>query len=93
MSVSFGTTFKGTEYSFACEGGTVSISRSTVITVFDGREKKVEVQDERSGVPPEIRAWGEAIAMGKCNDKQIPEEALADLELVNRSGYEEESSS
>ena len=82
---SFGTTFTGTEWAVACEGGTVSISGSTVTTVIDGKEVKKEVEDERSGVPPEVRKWGEALAAGTKNERQIPEEALADLELV--SGY------
>ena len=82
FSLSMGTTFTGSEWSIACEGDSVSISRSTVTTVFDGKEEKVEIEDERSGVPPEVRKWGEALSAGKRNEKQIPEEALADLELV-----------
>ena len=82
FSLSMGTTFTGSEWSIACEGGSVSISRSTVTTVFDGKEEKVEIEDERSGVPPEVRKWGEALSAGGRNEKQIPEEALADLELV-----------
>ena len=41
-----------------------------------------DVEDERSGVPPEIRYWGEALAAGKSNESQSPEEALADLEII-----------
>ena len=41
-----------------------------------------DVEDERSGVPPEIRYWGEALAAGKTNESQSPEEALADLEII-----------
>ena len=82
FSLSMGTTFTGSEWSIACEGGSVSISRSTVTTVFDGKEERVDIQDERSGVPPEVRKWGEALSAGKRNERQIPEEALADLELV-----------
>ena len=84
FSISMGTTFTGSEWSVACEHGTVSISRSTVTTVFDGKEEKVTIKDERSGVPPEVRAWGESLVAGERNAKQIPEEALADLELVTR---------
>ena len=85
FSLSYGTTFKGSEWALACEGGSVSISRSKVTTVFDGEEEVVEIEDERSGVPPEVRLWGEALAVGERNEKQIPEEALADLELVRNS--------
>lgn len=84
FSVSFGTSFKGYEFSVACDGGTVHLSvfGSTVTTVFDGKEEKRVVQDERTGVPPEVRKWGEALAAGQRNEKQEPEEALADLELL-----------
>ena len=61
----------------------MSVSGSTITTVIDGKEEKKEVEDERSGVPPEVRKWGEALAAGKQNTRQIPEEALADLELVS----------
>ena len=85
FSVSFGTSFKGYEFSVACDGGTVHLSvfGSTVTTVFDGKEEKQAVQDERTGVPPEVRRWGEALAAGERDEKQEPEEALADLELVS----------
>ena len=83
FSISFGTSFTGNEISIACEGGVVRVNKSTVTTIFDGTEEAVEIQDERTGVPPEIRVWGEAIMKGERNEKQIPEEALADLELVS----------
>ena len=40
FSVSFGTTMTGSEWTVACEGGSVSISRSTVTTIMDGKEEK-----------------------------------------------------
>lgn len=85
ISISFGTTFKGSEWSVACEKGVVSVSGSTVKV---GDEEK-NVEDERSGVPPEIRKWGEALSQGRVNERQSPQEALADLELIEamlRSG-------
>ena len=85
FSVSFGTTFTGSEWTIACEGGTVSISRSTITTIINGKEEKKEVQDEATGVPPEVRKWGEALLAGRQNERQRPEEALADLELVRSS--------
>ena len=83
FSVSFGTTLTGSEWTVACERGRVSVSRSTVTTNIDGHEESEEVKDERTGVPPEVRSWAEAIQSGKQNQKQRPEEALADLELVS----------
>ena len=91
-SVSFGTTLTGSEWTVACEGGTVSVSRSTITNVTDGKEEKREVKDEKrevkdekSGVPPEVRNWGKALVAQKQNERQTPEEALADLELVPKS--------
>jgi len=89
FQVSFGTTLTGSEWTVGCAGGSVSVSGSTITTNIDGKEEKTEVKDERSGVPPEVRKWGEALAAGKTNERQNPEEALADLELLElmlRSG-------
>ncbi len=83
FSVSFGTTMTGSEWTIACEGGSVSVSRSAVTTNINGSEEKKDIKDERTGVPPEVRHWGEAIASGEQNERQKPEEALADLELVS----------
>ena len=78
ISQSFGTTYKGSEWTLACEKGFVSISRDKVTI-----DNKVDtVEDERTGVPPEVRAWGEALVAGSPNARQSPEEALADLELI-----------
>ncbi len=85
ISISFGSTFKGTGYSIACEKGVVNVFRDKVKV---GDETK-DVANERTGVPPEVRTWGEAIMAGKADPRQYPEEALADLELLEamlRSG-------
>lgn len=81
-SVSFGSTLTGSEWIVASECGSVSVSNSVVTTVFDGKKEEKEVEDERTGVPPEVRKWGEALVNGTRNERQNPEEALADLELV-----------
>ena len=78
ISISFGSTFKGTGYSVACEKGVVNVFRDTVKV---GDETK-DVTNERTGVPPEVRTWGEAIMAGRADPRQSPEEALADLELL-----------
>jgi len=82
FSVSFGSTLTGFEWIVACEGGSVTVSNSVVTTMINGKAEKKEIKDERTGVPPEVRKWGEALVNGTRNEKQIPEEALADLELV-----------
>ncbi|KAI9870575.1 MAG: hypothetical protein M1830_004087 [Pleopsidium flavum] len=89
FSVSFGTSLTGSEWTVGCEGGSVSISRSTVTTNINGDKERKDINDERTGVPPEVRHWGEAIVSGKQNERQKSEEALADLELLEsmlRSG-------
>ena len=80
FSVSFGTTFEGAEWMIACEKGVVGVAREEV--TINGETKKVE--NERSGVPPEVRAWAEGLVRGKPNETQSPEEALADLELLDK---------
>lgn len=56
----------------------VNVMRESVKT---GGETNV-MRNERTGVPSEIRIWGEAIQAGKADPKRSPEEALADLEIL-----------
>lgn len=84
FSVSFGTTMKGKHWTVACEKGCLSVSGSTVtMTDAEGNETSIDVEDEGSGVKPEVRAWGEALTEKRQNENQRPEEALADLEVVS----------
>lgn len=84
FQMSMGTTLSGTEWTIACEKGTVTILGSDVtVRPVDGQEIVKNIPNERTGVPPEIRAWGEALVAGRQNPEQTPEEALADLELVS----------
>ena len=88
FSVSFGTTLNGSEYTVACEKGSVTIGRSKV-TVREGEEKEgkfaeKEFPEEGSGVKQEVKAWAESIAAGKANPAQAPEQALADLEILEK---------
>jgi len=83
FSVSFGTTLSGSEYTVACEKGSVSVVRSTV-TVRQGEEKDDnfevrEFEGEGNGVKQEIVAWAQGLVDGRPNPKQAPEEALVDL--------------
>lgn len=82
ISLSYGTTAKGREWILGCEKGSVLLGREKVTITIDGKEEVKDVPDERSGVPPEIRAWAKSIAEGKADSRQSPEEALGDLELV-----------
>jgi predicted dehydrogenase len=88
FSVSFGTTLSGSEYTVACEKGSVTIVRSKV-TVREGEEKEgkfteKDFPEEGSGVKAEVKAWAESIAAGKANPGQAPEQALADLEILEK---------
>lgn len=87
FSVSFGITLSGSEYTVACEKGSVSVVRGTV-TVRHGEEKdaKSEVRQfdsEGSGVAQEVVAWAQGLVDGKTNPKQSPEEALVDLVCID----------
>jgi predicted dehydrogenase len=83
ISMSFGTTFSGSsEYAFACEKGTVVVTRGKVVVTKEGKDEAKEFPDEGSGVGPEIAAWGKGLAEGKMDQKQSAEEALKDLELL-----------
>ncbi|KAF2189036.1 NAD(P)-binding protein [Zopfia rhizophila CBS 207.26] len=82
LSMSFGTTFKGSEYAVACEKGTVSVSKGTVTVTKDGKEEVKSFPDEGNGVKQEIKAWGESLVKGQVDARQTPEEALKDLELL-----------
>lgn len=82
LSISFGTTFSGSEYTFAAEKGTVTISRSRVTVVRDGKEEVKEFPEEGNGVKQEIAGWAKALGEGKPDPRQSPEEALKDLQLL-----------
>ena len=89
FSVSFGTTFKGAEWTVACEEGTVSVDRDEVtITPKGGEAKKQKVKDEfgdvgvGSGVKMEVFAWARSLVKGQWDARQSAKEGLADLELL-----------
>jgi predicted dehydrogenase len=82
LSISFGTTFSGSEYAVACEKGSVWVSRGKVVVTQDGKEEVKEFPEEGNGVKQEVRAWAESLVNGNANPAQSPEEALKDLELL-----------
>lgn len=84
FQVSYGTSLVGPEWTVGCEKGSVSVGDSKItVRSVDGKEDVQNVEDERTGVPPEVRQWGQALAVGKVNPEQSPSQALADLELVS----------
>jgi predicted dehydrogenase len=90
VSISFGTTEKGSEYLVAAQKGTVHVSRGKVTVTRDGKQGDVkEFADEGSGVKQEVRAWAESLEKNEANPAQSPEEALKDLQVLEaalRSG-------
>lgn len=88
LSISFGTTLSGNEYTVAAEKGSVTIIGSTV-TVRVGEEKEgntkiTKFENEENGVKQEVEAWAQGIVDGKPNPKQSPQEALIDLEILEK---------
>ncbi|ETS75388.1 hypothetical protein PFICI_12332 [Pestalotiopsis fici W106-1] len=85
LSMSFGSSFDDAEIAVACERGTVSVDRNGNVTVRAAGEKEaatVHKPNEEGGVATEVWAWARSIKNGKPDAEQSPEEALADLEML-----------
>ena len=83
FQLSVGTSLRADEWTVACEDGWVKVEDSQVTLCRSGKITQIKVPNERTGVPPKIRAWGEALSDGKVMAEQEPENALAHLELVS----------
>jgi predicted dehydrogenase len=84
FQISRGTSLRADEWTIACENGWVTVRGEEVsISRGVGRVEVRKVPNERTGVPPEIRAWGRGILDARVVREQEPEEALADLEVVS----------
>lgn len=91
FSTSFAAPVGGHEYRVVCERGTVTTGFGSVpmspafVTVqragVDGEERK-EFPESSFGVGPEVAAWGEKLEKGGFDERQVPEQALKDLEIV-----------
>lgn len=85
FSMSFSTTFCRSEYNVACEKGTVTVLIGKVIVQeTGGKPVEKEFPNEGSGVKQEVAAWAESLVAGKADPRQSPEEALADLEILEK---------
>ena len=87
ISASHGSPLCAREYTVACENGSVTLSPDGEVTVRRGDEPDCQITkksfpDERGDVRREVAAWAQGILDGKPDPKQSPEEALADLELM-----------
>ena len=91
MEQSCGSTFTGSGFAIACEQGTVTILRDSVIIADqEGRETHHDFPVKGfGGVKEEVQAWAEGMETSNWNERLKPEEALGDLEVVEailRSG-------
>jgi hypothetical protein len=86
--MSFGTTWSGSEFSVACENGSVAVTGKKV-EVRRGLQKDGDSTVKEFGgdnVKAEVKAWAESIAIanGKPHPYQSPEQALGDLEILEK---------
>ncbi|VUC38129.1 unnamed protein product [Clonostachys rosea] len=89
FQISVASSAQVNEWIVDCEKGWIKIEDSKVTIGKDGQIVEETIPNERTGVPPEVRAWGESLVAGKVLKEQEPEAALADLELMElilRSG-------
>lgn len=71
------------EWEVACEGGSVKLD-GDVVTVVKGGDKVEKRFERTSGVSEEVDAWAKGILEGRADGMQSPEEALGDLEFLER---------
>jgi predicted dehydrogenase len=86
FAMSFGTTWSGSEFSVACENGSVAVTGKKV-EVRQGLQKdgnSTVKEFEGDNVKAEVKAWAESITNGKPNPYQSPEQALGDLEILEK---------
>ncbi|PBP19031.1 oxidoreductase family protein [Diplocarpon rosae] len=89
FSISFGTSLSGSEYTVACEKGSVTVLPRNKVIVRQGEEgdhnlTETEFTDEGSGVKQEVTAWAQSLVEGTPLAAQSPEEALMDLEILEK---------
>ncbi|KAJ5041157.1 uncharacterized protein L3040_005708 [Drepanopeziza brunnea f. sp. 'multigermtubi'] len=89
FSACFGTTLSGSEYTVACENGSVTVIVREKVIVRLGEEcdknfKEEWFKEEGSGVKQEVKAWAQSLVDRKPLPAQSPEEALIDLEILEK---------
>ncbi|KAJ5800261.1 uncharacterized protein N7518_002329 [Penicillium psychrosexuale] len=80
ISLSWGSSFNDQIFEFACEKGVVTLNFDDV--TVNGEKHHVEFDGR--GVVPEVAAFANSIVNGKPDSRQSPEEALADLEILEQ---------
>ena len=78
VSLSYGAAVNETVFEFSCDGGVVSLNLDRVTA----NGQSFEVPYEGRGVNFELAAFGESIRKGELEARLRPEEALADLEIM-----------
>jgi len=81
---SAGSNVRAFEWDLGYEKGSVNANEETVTVTPVGGEKTVKQFERTSGVDEEVAAWAQSLADGKPNPRQSPEEALADLEFLEK---------
>lgn len=84
---SAGSSASAFEFQLVFEDGSIEAEgRKCVVIRGHGPDAKREEKafEPSWGVLEEVRAWGEALQAGKPNPAQSPEEAIADLELLEQ---------
>ncbi|OAA79868.1 NAD(P)-binding domain protein [Akanthomyces lecanii RCEF 1005] len=79
-----GSTISAYEFDVAYENGSVRVCDGTVTVRRVGEEPVSETFERTSGVPEEVAAWAAGMCVGKQDPAQSMEEALADLELIEK---------
>jgi hypothetical protein len=88
FSMSFGMPLNTVACTFACENGSVMVI-SGKVTVRQGEQDEgkttvKEFKNEGFGVKQEVAAWAGSLVQGKNDPRQTPEQALADLEILEK---------
>ncbi|OLN81158.1 hypothetical protein CCHL11_09522 [Colletotrichum chlorophyti] len=84
FSVSMGTSLSAYDLEVAGENGSVILSRDDLtVKPLDGEARTTHFK-YTSGVKEEVQAWAEGLVPGEPNPLQSPQEALADLEFLEK---------
>ncbi|KAF6839029.1 oxidoreductase nad-binding rossmann fold protein [Colletotrichum plurivorum] len=84
FSASVGSSLSAFDFQVACEMGSVTVSgHDLIVAPLDGEARTTRFE-QTAGVKEEVQAWAEALVTGKPNPLQSPEEALADLEFLEK---------
>jgi predicted dehydrogenase len=84
FQLSSGSLLSAFEWDVACERGTVKVLGEKVTIKPTGGDETTKEFERGSGVAEEVAAWAKALVAGKPDPLQAPEEALADLEFMEK---------